>query len=60
MNWMIYGANAYTGELIAREAKKQGKCPILAGRSEAKIAALGNELRLPARVFSLTSPAEVT
>jgi short subunit dehydrogenase-like uncharacterized protein len=60
MNWMIYGANGYTGELIAREAKKQGKTPILAGRSEAKIAALGNELRLPARVFALTSPAEVT
>jgi short subunit dehydrogenase-like uncharacterized protein len=27
MNWMIYGANGYTGELIAREAKKQGKNP---------------------------------
>jgi short subunit dehydrogenase-like uncharacterized protein len=24
MDWMIYGANGYTGELIAREAKKRG------------------------------------
>jgi short subunit dehydrogenase-like uncharacterized protein len=22
MDWMIYGANGYTGELIARDAKK--------------------------------------
>ncbi|MGH6830183.1 MAG: hypothetical protein ACREDG_03410, partial [Methylocella sp.] len=28
MGWMIYGANGYTGELIAREAKSQGKTPI--------------------------------
>ena len=55
---MIYGANGYTGELIAREAKRQGKSLILAGRSEAKIAALGEELQLPARVVPLTSLAE--
>jgi hypothetical protein len=24
MDWMIYGANGYTGELIARDAKKRG------------------------------------
>jgi short subunit dehydrogenase-like uncharacterized protein len=24
MDWMIYGANGYTGELIAGEAKKRG------------------------------------
>jgi short subunit dehydrogenase-like uncharacterized protein len=60
MNWMIYGANGYTGELIAREAKRQGKGPLVAGRSEAKIAALADELRLPARVFSLASPEEAT
>jgi short subunit dehydrogenase-like uncharacterized protein len=23
MDWMIYGANGYTGELIAREAKNE-------------------------------------
>jgi hypothetical protein len=29
----IYGANGYTGELIAREAKKRGANPILAGET---------------------------
>jgi short subunit dehydrogenase-like uncharacterized protein len=28
-NWMIYGANGYTGELIAREATARGLRPIL-------------------------------
>ena len=46
MDWMIYGANGYTGELIAREAKSQGKTPILAGRSAAKIIALARQLKL--------------
>ncbi len=32
-NWMIYGANGYTGKLIADEAKRRGLNPILAGRS---------------------------
>ena len=40
MDWMIYGANGYTGELIAREAKKRGAVPVLAGRSAVKIAVL--------------------
>lgn len=59
MEWMIYGANGYTGELIAREAKRLGKSPVLAGRSATKIAALAGELQLPERVFSLGSPAEI-
>ena len=32
-HWMIYGANGYTGHLIAAEAKRQGLTPILAGRT---------------------------
>jgi short subunit dehydrogenase-like uncharacterized protein len=59
MEWMIYGANGYTGELIAREAKRLGKAPVLAGRSSTKIAALKDELQLPGRIFSLGSPAEI-
>jgi short subunit dehydrogenase-like uncharacterized protein len=59
MAWMLYGANGYTGALIAREAKDRGKAPILAGRNAAEIAALGDELQLPARVFSLESPAAI-
>jgi len=28
--WMLYGANGYTGELIAREAVSRGLKPVLA------------------------------
>ncbi len=35
---MIYGANGFTGELIAREAVRRGMAPILAGRTAAKLA----------------------
>ena len=31
--WLLYGANGYTGELIARHAKARGMTPILAGRN---------------------------
>lgn len=53
MSWMIYGANGYTGELIAREAVRQGHKPVLAGRNREKIDALAGELGLEARVFGL-------
>ena len=59
MEWMIYGANGYTGELIAREAKRQGTTPILAGRSAAKIAALASELKLPPKAFRLEAPSDI-
>lgn len=52
-NWMIYGANGYTGELIAREAKRRGMQPVLAGRNQESIARLASELQLPSRVFGL-------
>lgn len=50
---MIYGANGYSGELIAREAAARGMRPILAGRSAEKLVPLGRELGLPVRVFGL-------
>ncbi|HEX7154565.1 MAG TPA: saccharopine dehydrogenase NADP-binding domain-containing protein [Thermoanaerobaculia bacterium] len=56
MNWMIYGANGYTGELVAREAVKQGERPILAGRSPEKIEPLARELGLESRIFDLDAP----
>jgi len=57
MTLMIYGANGYTGELIAREARGRGIFAILAGRTAAKLAPLGAELALPTRAFALTSAA---
>ena len=53
MQWMLYGANGYTGELIAREAVRRGQKPILAGRNPAAIATLARELGCPSRSFSL-------
>ncbi|TDL31925.1 hypothetical protein E2R51_11955 [Jeotgalibacillus sp. S-D1] len=58
-NWMIYGANGYTGELIARKAVQIGMIPVLAGRSFDKIKPLANELALEARIFSLEDSNEV-
>lgn len=60
MNWLIYGANGYTGELIAREAQKRGLRPILAGRSAGKVTALAQELGFEHRVFDLGSPVEIS
>lgn len=60
MNWMIYGANGYTGELIAREAVRRGLRPVLAGRSQEKISALARELGLEARAFDLDDVAQAT
>ena len=55
-NWMIYGANGYSGELIAREAARQGLRPILAGRSALSVVALAEELGLEYRVFPVDAP----
>lgn len=51
--WMIYGANGYTGELIAREARRRGLTPVLAGRGEGRVAGLARELGFEHRVFDL-------
>jgi short subunit dehydrogenase-like uncharacterized protein len=59
---LIYGANGYTGELIAREAVRRRLRPVLAGRNSAAFATLGNidelgelagELGLEHRVFEV-------
>ncbi|MFC1397817.1 saccharopine dehydrogenase family protein [Acinetobacter lactucae] len=54
-NWIIYGANGYTGELIAREAVRQGLKPTLAGRNKAKVETLAQELGLNYKAFGLDS-----
>jgi short subunit dehydrogenase-like uncharacterized protein len=56
VSFLIYGANGYTGELIAREAVRRGHKPVLAGRSAEKLARLAKELGLEARAFSLDAP----
>jgi short subunit dehydrogenase-like uncharacterized protein len=51
--FLLYGANGYTGELIARLSASYGLKPILAGRNQIKLEALANELALSYRVFGL-------
>ncbi len=50
---LIYGANGYSGELIAREAVKQGLKPVVAGRNKDAIEKLAAELHLPLQIFAL-------
>lgn len=57
--WMIYGANGYSGELIAREAKRRGMTPTLAGRREENIRPLADSLGLPWKAFSLERVEEI-
>jgi short subunit dehydrogenase-like uncharacterized protein len=60
MTWLIYGANGYTGSLVARLAVERGERPILAGRRAEPVAALAKELGLEHRVFSLASPVAMS
>ena len=60
MQWMIYGANGYTGELIAREAQRRGLVPLLAGRSRSKLETLARDLGLSLRCFDLADADAVT
>lgn len=53
MSFLLYGANGYTGRLIAREAVARGLKPTLAGRNRAEIEALAAELGLPHAVTGL-------
>jgi short subunit dehydrogenase-like uncharacterized protein len=52
-NFLIYGSNGYSGDLIARRALEQGHRPILAGRNAQRVGAQAEELSLDYRVFEL-------
>ena len=58
-SWLLYGANGYTGELIARRAAATGARPLLAGRSAEAVSRLAGELGLEHRVFALDDRAAV-
>jgi short subunit dehydrogenase-like uncharacterized protein len=51
--FLLYGANGYTGELIAKYASQYNLQPILAGRRNETIEPLANKLGLSFRVFDL-------
>lgn len=50
---MLYGANGYTGRLIAEEAARRGAPVLLAGRNAAEIEKLAKQTELPAKTFAL-------
>lgn len=56
--YLIYGANGYTGSLIAQMAVERGHLPILAGRSES-VDSLAARLGLRSRRFDLDSPTSI-
>lgn len=58
-SFLIYGANGYTGSLIAEEAVRRGHAPILAGRDAAAVTALAGRLGLAHRAFSLDDASRV-
>lgn len=51
--FLIYGANGYTGELVARFAAERGLQPILAGRNAEKVKEIAGAHGFDFRVFSL-------
>jgi short subunit dehydrogenase-like uncharacterized protein len=62
MSILLYGANGYTGELVARRAAALGLPPstlILGGRRAKALAPLGAELGFERRAFSLERPEEI-
>jgi len=58
-SFLLYGANGYTGQLIAEMAARYGLRPVIAGRNEEAIRALAGRLGLPYRVFDLHQKEEL-
>ena len=57
--FLLYGANGYTGQLIAELASEYGLKPVIAGRREAPIRSLANKLQVDYRVGALENREQV-
>lgn len=59
--FLIYGANGFTGELIARAVIEKGLYPppILAGRNAEAVESLARKLKTEFRVFALDKPRAI-
>jgi short subunit dehydrogenase-like uncharacterized protein len=57
--FLLYGANGYTGRLIARYAAQYNLKPILAGRKKELIEPLANALQLPFVIIDLDDQASL-
>lgn len=58
-NLLLYGANGYTGKIIAELAQTYGLSPILAGRNVSAIQRLSDEYKLPYRISDLDDPTSI-
>lgn len=56
-SFLLYGANGYTGRLIAEMAAGYGLQPILAGRNEKALKEMSDQLGYPFRVIDLSDTA---
>lgn len=59
MEYLLYGANGYTAQLIIKESLKQGLKPVLAGRNKDKIESLAKQYDLAYKVFSLEDESTI-
>lgn len=59
-SFLLYGANGYTGTLIAKYSAQYDLQPILAGRREDAVKPLADQLHLPYTIFDLTNTAQLT
>ncbi len=58
--FVVYGANGYTGELIARESVRRGLRPVLAGRNRDAVTKLAAELGCGSIVIGLDDVTALT
>lgn len=58
--FLLYGANGYTGELIARFASDYGLQPVLAGRREGVVKPLAAKLNYPYKIFDVNDSVGLT
>ena len=58
-SFLLYGANGYTGELIARFASEYDLHPILAGRREGVLKPLATKLNYPFKIFDVNDEASL-
>ena len=57
--FLLYGANGYTGSLIAHYCVQRGLRPILAGRNSSQLETLALSLGLEYKAFALEDAAAV-
>lgn len=55
-SFVLYGANGYTGALIATMAAQYGLRPLLAGRNEASVRKIAEKLDLPFKIADINDP----